>query len=661
MPSVLQLTLILLASGVAGVLIFRYFGLPPILGYLAIGVLIGPKALSLANDSATVKYLAEFGVVFLMFSIGLEFNLHKLRAMRSIVFGLGGSQVLLTMLLAVPASLLMSWAYPISWEAAIALGGALAMSSTAIVTKLIADRSELETEHGRNVVGILLFQDLAVVFLLILLPSLGKNPGDLFFALTLASVKIAVALGLIFVIGQTLMSRWFRVVAKLRSQELFMLNLLLIVLGMSALTEHFGLSLALGAFLAGMLISETPYRHQVEEDVKPFKDVLLGLFFITIGMLLDLEVIYRQWLLVLLLLLGPLLFKFGLITLLSRAFGSTPGISIRTGLCLAQAGEFGFVLLNQIDGLDLIDHNLSQAVLAAMLLSMFGAPFLIEYSDRIAMRFSSNEWLLQSLALTRVAAKSVRTENHVVICGFGRSGQSLARMLDQEKIPYIALDMDPDRVNEAAAAGDNVVYGDASRENYLVAAGLSKAKAVVITYADTPASMKVLHQVERLRPGMTVLVRTKDDADLGKLQAAGATEVVPELIEGSLMMASHVLLMMGVPMRKVVRIVSNAREARYSLLRGYFRGSEAEDFDSNESWRLHSVTLLPESVSINRTLGELNLENDGISVQSVRRKVGGADYVKVALSPDLRLQANDILVLSGNSEATELAESKLLG
>jgi len=566
----------------------------------------------------------------------------------------------LTMLLAVPASLFMSWIYPISWEAAIALGGALAMSSTAIVTKLIAERSELESEHGRNVIGILLFQDLAVVFLLILLPSLGKNPGDLIFALTAASVKIAVALGLIFVIGQTLMSRWFSLVTKLHSQELFMLNLLLIVLGMAGLTEHFGLSLALGAFLAGMLISETPYRHQVEEDVKPFKDVLLGLFFITIGMLLDLEVIYQQWFLVLLLLIGPLIFKFSLIALLSRAFGSSTGISIRTGLCLAQAGEFGFVLLNQIDGLDLIDHSLSQAVLAAMLISMFAAPFLIQYSDRIAMRFSSNEWLLQSLALTRVATKSVRTENHVIICGFGRSGQSLARMLDQEKISYIALDMDPDRVKEAAAAGDNVSYGDASRENYLVAAGLSKAKAVVITCADTPASMRVLHQVERLRPGMTILVRTKDDADLGKLQAAGATEVVPELIEGSLMMASHVLLMMGVPMRKVVRIVSNAREARYSLLRGYFRGSEVDDFDANESWRLHSVTLLPESISINKTLGELNLENDGVSVQAVRRKVGGADYVKLDLSPDIRLQANDILVLSGNPEATDLAESKLL-
>ncbi|AWW45045.1 monovalent cation:proton antiporter family protein [Polynucleobacter paneuropaeus] len=660
MPSVLQLTLILLAFGVAGVLIFRYFGLPPILGYLAIGVLIGPNALALANDSATVKYLGEFGVVFLMFSLGLEFNLHRLRSMRRIVFGLGASQVILTMLLAVPASLFMNWIYPISWQAAIALGGALAMSSTAIVTKLIADRSELESQHGRNVIGILLFQDLAVVFLLILLPSLGKNPKDLLFALSTAGIKIAIALVLIFYIGQTVMSRWFRLVVKLRSQELFMLNLLLIVLGMAALTEHFGLSLALGAFLAGMLISETPFRHQVEEDIKPFRDVLLGLFFITIGMLLDFKVIQAQWALVLLLLIGPLIFKFGLIALLSRAFGSSPGISIRTGLCLAQAGEFGFVLLNQIDGLDLIDPALSQAVLAAMLLSMFGAPFLIQYSDRIAMRFSSNEWLLQSLALTQLAAKSVRTTNHVLICGFGRSGQSLARMLDQQKIPYLALDMDPDRVKEAAAAGDNVVYGDASRENYLTAAGLSKAKAVVITYADTPATLKVLHQVERLRPGMIVLVRTKDDADLGKLQAAGATEVVPELIEGSLMMASHVLLMMGVPLRKVVRQITSAREARYSLLRGYFRGSVETESEPNESWRLQSITLLPESASIGKTLEELHLENEGVSVQAVRRKVGGMDYIKLELSPELRLQANDILVLSGNPEATDLAQAKLI-
>jgi monovalent cation:H+ antiporter-2, CPA2 family len=660
MPSVLQLTLILLASGVAGVLIFRYFGLPPILGYLAIGVLIGPKALGIASDSETVKYLAEFGVVFLMFSIGLEFNLQKLRAMRSIVFGLGASQVVLTMAMSVPIGLVLNWVYPMSWQAALALGGALSMSSTAIVTKLLSDRGELETEHGRNVIGVLLFQDLAVVFLLILLPALGKDPKDLFVALGIALVKVSIALVLIFFVGRRIMSRWFRLVAQFRSQELFMLNLLLIVLGLSAITEHLGLSLALGAFLAGMLISETPFRHQVEEDIKPFRDVLLGLFFITVGMLLDLHVVLDQWVLVLTLLAAIVVIKFAMIAALAKAFGASAGVAIRTGLCLCQAGEFGFVLLNQIDGLSMIDSALSQALLAAMLVSMFGAPFLIQYSDRIALRFARSEWLIQSLALTRVAAKSVRNENHIIICGFGRAGQSLARMLEQEKIPYIALDLDPDRVAEASVAGDQVVYGDSSRENYLVSAGIARAKAVVITFADTAASLKVLHQVERLRPGMTILVRTKDDADLKKLEAAGATEVVPELIEGSLMLASHVLLIMGIPMRKVVRRLAEAREARYGLLRGYFRGSEGDDFDVNESWRLHTVTLVPGSQAIGQTLEEVNLEMEGVAIQAVRRKAVGEDYIKLDLDPDLRLAENDILVLSGSSESIDIAETKLL-
>jgi CPA2 family monovalent cation:H+ antiporter-2 len=530
MPSVLQLTLFLLASGVAGVLIFRYFGLPPILGYLAAGVLIEPHALGLASDSEAVKYLAEFGVVFLMFSIGLEFNIHKLRSMRKIVFGLGASQVILTIALTIPIGLMIAWIYPMTWQAAFALGGALSMSSTAIVTKILSDRMELETEQGRNVIGILLFQDLAVIFLLILIPSLVQSGKDLVEDIAFALVKISLALVLIFYIGQNIMSRWFKFVAGFRSKELFMLNLLFIVLGMSALTEHFGLSMALGAFLAGMLISETPYRHEVEDDIKPFRDVLLGLFFITIGMLLDPLVIYEQWFLVLLLFIFPLVFKFGVIAVLTRGFGGSPGISIRTGLCLAQAGEFGFVLLAQIDGLHLIDPAFSQAVLAAILLSMLAAPFLIQYSDQIALRFASNEWLLQSLALTKVATKSVRNKDHVIICGFGRSGQALAKMLDQENISYLALDLDPDRIADAVAGGSYVVYGDATRENVLVAAGLSRAKALVISFADTPHSLKILHLVEHLKPGMTVLVRTRDDADLEKLQSAGATEVIPELI-----------------------------------------------------------------------------------------------------------------------------------
>jgi CPA2 family monovalent cation:H+ antiporter-2 len=478
--------------------------------------------------------------------------------------------------------------------------------------------------------------------------------------LGIALVKVSIALFLIFFVGRRIMSRWFRLVAQFRSQELFMLNLLLIVLGLSAITEHLGLSLALGAFLAGMLISETPFRHQVEEDIKPFRDVLLGLFFITVGMLLDLHVILEQWVLVLALLAAIVIIKFAMIAALARAFGASAGVAIRTGLCLCQAGEFAFVLLNQIDGLRMIDPALSQALLAAMLISMFGAPFLIQYSDRIALRFARSEWLLQSLALTRVAAKSVRQENHIIICGFGRAGQSLARMLEQEKIPYIALDLDPDRVAEASLAGDQVVYGDSSRESYLVSAGIARAKAVVVTFADTAASLKVLHQVERLRPGMTILVRTKDDADLKKLEAAGATEVVPELIEGSLMLASHVLLIMGIPMRKVVRRLAEAREARYGLLRGYFRGSEGDDFDVNESWRLHTVTLVPGSQVIGQTLEEVNLEMEGVAIQAVRRKVVGEDYIKLDLDPDLRLAENDILVLSGSSESIDIAETQLL-
>lgn len=339
MHSPLDLTLVLLAAAVLGVVAFRMLQLPPMLGYLAVGILIGPHALGLASDSGQTKYLAEFGVVFLMFSIGLEFNLAKLRSMRRLVFGLGGSQVVLTMLAVAPVGWLFSAVFDLTWQASIALGGALAMSSTAIVSKMLSERLELETEHGRNIFSVLLFQDLAVVPLLIVIPALSRDPGELPMALALAIVKIVVALTLIFVLGKRVVSRWFHVVAARRSQELFMLNLLLVTLGMAALTERLGLSMALGAFMAGMLIAETPYRHQVEEDIKPFRDVLLGLFFVTIGMLLNVRVVIDNLWLVLTLLIVPVLFKFVLIAGLARLFGSRPGVAIRTGLGLAQAGE----------------------------------------------------------------------------------------------------------------------------------------------------------------------------------------------------------------------------------------------------------------------------------------------------------------------------------
>ena len=367
MHSGLELTLLLLGCAVLGVVAFRMLHLPPMLGYLAVGVLIGPHALALADDSPATHALAEFGVVFLMFSIGLEFSLAQLKSMRRIVFGLGLAQVVLTIVAAMAFGLFISWWAPnlhVSWQAAFALGGALAMSSTAIVVKMLTERLELESEHGRRIIGILLFQDLAVVPLLIMIPSLARPAEELVVTLGWAAVKAAFVLALLLIFGQKLMRNWFTIVAKRRSQELFMLNLLLVTLGLAWITEQAGLSLALGAFVAGMLISETQYKHQVEEDIKPFRDVLLGLFFITVGMLLNLGLVLQHWWVVLALVIFPVLLKFAIIAALAKAFGSSDGVAMRTGLALAQAGEFGFVLLNLAMGSKQVDPSLLQLVLA---------------------------------------------------------------------------------------------------------------------------------------------------------------------------------------------------------------------------------------------------------------------------------------------------------
>ncbi len=660
MFSALELTLILLASGVLGVVAFRMLHLPPMLGYLTVGIAIGPHALGWTQENQTTHVLAEFGVVFLMFSIGLEFSLGKLSAMRKIVFGLGMAQVLLTiaaaMAFAFGLKYLLPLSIPISWQAAFALGGALAMSSTAIVSKLLTERMELESEHGRRIIGILLFQDLALVPLLIMVPALADPHGDIVAELAWAGLKAVLVLVLLLVAGQKLIRKWFSIVVKRRSQELFMLNLLLITLGAAWITEQAGLSLALGAFIAGMLISETEYKHQVEEDIKSFRDVLLGLFFITIGMLLNVSLVLEHWWLVLLLLIGPVMLKFGLIAVLAKLFGGSTGVSLRTGMALAQAGEFGFVLLNQAGGLRMLDPLLVQLILAAMVLSMLVAPFVIAKSDAIVMKLSSNEWMMQSLALTQIAARTMATQKHVIIAGFGRSGQNLANLLEEEKIAYHALDLDPDRVREAQAAGANVSYGNAARRESLVAAGIHRAAALVISYADTASALKVLHFVHELAPNLPVIVRSHDDTDLDKLRAAGATEVVPEAMEGSLMLASHALVMLGVPLRRVVHRVQAARDERYASLRGYFHGAgDALDDAEHLHVRLHSVALNAGAKAIGQTLMMLKLADLHAEVTAIRR---GRQRVEV--TPDVLLQAGDIVVLRGATEAVARAEDRML-
>ena len=654
MHNTLQFVLVLLASAVLMVALFRALRLPPILGYLLIGIVIGPYALGWIPESKQTRYLAEFGVVFLMFSIGLEFSLPRLASMRSTVFGFGGAQVLLSIIVVIVIGLLSG----INWMASIALGGALAMSSTAIVSKMLAERLELQSVHGRQVMGALLFQDLAVVPLLILMPALAAGDDHLAASLSIALIKAGIALALLLFFGQRLMRPWFHLVARQKSSELFMLNVLLITLGLSYLTEQAGLSLALGAFLAGMLISETEYRYQVEDDIKPFRDVLLGLFFITIGMQLDLRVVLANFGWVALTLLGIIILKVLLISLLGRLFSNEPSVAMRTGLSLAQAGEFGFVLLAQATGLNLVNPHTMQIVLAAMVLSMLIAPFIIHYTDAITHYCCGSAWAHRAKELHDIAVRSVANQGHVIICGYGRSGQSLARFLDGEEIDFIALDFDPQRVKAAAAAGEHVVYGDAARREVLMAAGLNRARAMIVTFAEISSAMKILRLSQELRPELPVIVRTLDDTDLDKLMQAGAAEVVPEVLEGSLMLASHALMLLGVPLSRVVKRIREVREQRYSLLRGFFHGVSDQEAEQSETAqpRLHSILINQKAAAVGKTLAELALTKLAVEVIAVRRhNIRGLNP-----EPATRLEAGDVLVLRGVAESLAAAEIKLL-
>lgn len=653
LSNTLELVIILLASAVFVVAAFRGLGMPPLLGYLVVGVVIGPHALGWIPESSEASYLAEFGVVFLMFSVALEFSLGKLFQMRRIVFGLGLLQVLLT--LACLSGI--SWLLGLGWKTGIVLGAILAMSSTAIVSRMLSEKMLLDSPQGREVVGVLLFQDLAVVPFLVLIPAFAAKDAQMLPLLGVAALKAAVILAIVLFAGQRLMRFWFHIVARSRSQELFILNVLLITLGLAFVTEAAGLSLALGAFLAGILIAETEYRHQVEADIKPFREVLLGLFFITVGMQLDPRSVWANLPLVMFVLALIVLLKFAVIALLSRAFGGTPGTALRSALALCQAGEFGLVLLALATGSGLLEAELAQIVTAAMVLSMMLAPVLLHFSDRLVLRWSSSEWMLRSLALHTIAVRGLGVEGHVVICGYGRTGQRIAHLLEQAGVRTMAMDLDPERVREAAVAGESVVYGDSSRAEALTAAGITRAKALIVTFADTRTAERILELVGNLNAALPVIVRTRDDADLDRLMAAGAAEVVPETFESSLMLASHALVLLGVPLRQVVRQIGDVRRDRYQILRGFFEGESDRDDpgDSASAARLHPVTLTAGSHAVGIALTDLDLESLQVSVAALRRR--DARFAKPPM--DTVLQQDDVLVLLGLPEGLAAAEIRL--
>ncbi len=658
-----ELALILLLAATLIVVPLRRYGVPPLLAYLAVGILIGPYAAGLADDDGTLHAAAELGVVFLMFTLGLEFNFAKLQSMRRFVFGLGAAQVgvtvglVMALLLALPAGV-AQWLIPgLDWRVAFVVAAALSMSSTALVTKLLVDRRELESDHGRRVFSVLLFQDLAVIPMLVVIPALAQGTDGLGLALGLAFLKAAVLLVLLLRFGPRLMRRWFGTVVRSRSHELFTLNVLLASLLFAWLTRQAGLSMELGAFVAGMLIAETEFRYQVEEDIKPFRDVLLGLFFVTIGARLDTGSLLGNWPQVLIILGASLALKASVVIGLVRAFGDGAGVAIRSGLWLAQTGEFAFVLLTQAFDGGLIGLPALQPLLAAILLSLLASPFVIAQANRLAMRVSSQEWMMRSLQIQQVASRSVGRSDHVIVCGFGRCGQSLAHVLEAEKVPFVALDTDPDRVREAAEAGEPVVYGDASRPAMLQAAGIHRARALAITFDDLPQAIKLLHAVRQTAPQLPVIARTANEADIERLRAAGATEVVPEIAEGSLMIASHAMALAGVPLARVRRRMRDVREGRYALLQGFFHGADDREHEDIEDdhLHLHAVPIHERSPSVGLSLADM-LE-DGVRAAALVR----AGQRLLDPQAHTQLAPGDVLVLSGRRDRIGVTEARLNG
>ena len=645
--------LLLLTSSVLAVALFRAMRLPAMLAYFVVGVLFGPFALDLLPSTESGRHVAEFGIVFLMFSIGLEFSLPKLYAMRKTLFGLGGSQVLITL----AVTMLLGWLAGLSLPTAFVIGGALTMSSTAIVSKILMERVDLNSRHGRLSIGILLFQDLAVIPILVLIPALGAHSGDLSTTLGLPLIKSAVLLFVLFKFGKTIINYWFGLVAGQRSRELFVMNVLMITLLLSAATKLAGLSYALGAFIAGMLISETRYRYQVESDIASFRDILLGLFFISVGMLLDFNYLVHHIGLVLGLLLAFVLFKAAVVAALTRIFGFETGVGIRTGIILAQAGEFSFVILALGLEQKLIGGNDLQLVLAASLISMVIAPFVIQYNGRIARKLVKSYTRNSSQVVEELDGVAKYLKNHVIICGYGRSGQYLGRFLREENIPFIALDIDPTRVHEAAAAGQHVMYGDAGRRNVLEAAGGARAKALIVSYSDMRASMKVLHMAQEAYPDLPVIVRTYDETHMDEFRDAGATEVVPEVLEGSLMLASHALVLLGIPLNRVVKRMRLFREERYKMFKGYFRGVSDLDTANEQRARLHSVEINIDSYAKNLRLDHIDLARFNVEVQLIRRPNMLED---IHPRDDIVLAAGDVLVLFGSPQSLIAAEIYLI-
>ncbi|MBL0466319.1 MULTISPECIES: monovalent cation:proton antiporter family protein [Aeromonas] len=642
--------LILLFAAVLLVATFRRLGLPVILAYLIAGVLLGPHGLAVITGQSIMQTIAELGIVFLMFSLGLEFSLPKLLAMRRLVLGVGMLQVLLTSLL----FFAIGWWWGLSLAQSLVVAGTLALSSTAVVIKQLGEQKQLHTRRAQLGVSVLLFQDLAVVPLLVMIPILAQpevQGSALAAEIAWATLKGLFALFTLLAVGKWFLPLLFHEVARARSDELFVLSALLVALLAAYMTHSLGLSMALGAFLAGMMLGESHYRHQLEVDIKPFRDVLMGLFFITIGMAMDWELVARAWWQVLICVVLLVLCKSLLVLLAGRLMGERKRDSMAAGIMLSQVGEFGFVLLALALHHGLLDQQLVSLLIGIGIISIAMTPWLVTQAHSLARSLTDPALLTRS----EVAQSGLSKNQHVIIAGFGRAGQTCARFLKIEEIPFLALDLDPERVSEAKLAGEQVAFGDASRRDILLAAGLLRARLVIITFDDRKRVEAMLALIRELAGDLKVLVRTRDDSFLEQYKQAGAFEVIPESQEGALMLVSHLLLNCDIPIGRVIRRMELERSSQYRFLHGFYWGDQsASNLEADQLLeRLHPLLLHDQAWAVGREVRELPL--DEVRIKEVQR---GDQSLEPR--PELVLAAGDRLILFGTVVAMEQAEQRLL-
>ena len=650
MHQALTQVLLLLVLTVPAIILFQRLRIPSSLAYLAVGVVVGGYTAGPVVQSDYLQMIAEFGVVFLLFTIGLNFTVAQIYAMRHALLGLGTGQVFLTALLIGG----LAWLAGLPPAAAFVAGAVFAQSSTTIISRQLAEQGEEGTRHGRLGVAMSVFQDVTAVPFLVIIPVLGLSAaGDLGGTLGITLFKALLALALVLLVGRYLLRPLLHQVAILRSAELFSLSVLLVSLAAAWTTQQLGLSMAFGAFLAGMVLGDTEFRHQVEATIRPYRDVLLGLFFISIGMLVQPALFPQIWREALVGALALLLVKLLLVSLLVRSAGFEPRMALRTGLLLAVGGEFGFALLAIALDAAVIEPLLAQTLLASVLLSMVVAPFMIRYNLQLSAWLADKPLpeVDQGLRLADGAAPG----NHVILCGYGRTGQMIGHFLDREGSAYLALDTDAAMVGEARLAGQPVYYADATTPSVLEAAGLASARLLIISHDDRSALLRTLACVRQQRPDLPILVRARDESWGDELRAMGASEVIPETLEAGITMASHALLSLGVPQYRVSRYLQEQRSQRYPMLRELFRGplDEVVTEGAEAIERLHSVRLEQDSAACGRLLGDLPL---GATLVSALVRDGQRTRYP---APETRLQAEDVLVLLGAGAELENAERRL--